>query len=250
MRIGLFDSGIGGLTVLKEFLKVNTSNDYIYVGDTKRVPYGSKSSANIKLFARQIVDFLITQKVDMIVIACGTVTAVAINELKSSYGIPIYGVIEPTCDYINQSDSKHIGIIATNATIKSKEWDKRISNKQVTGIKTPLLVPIIEEGCANEQVIDLVLDMYLKEFKGIDALVLGCTHYPLLDNKINDYFNNHVKVINMGAVSAERLLTKDVSNTGNIDLYFTDMTDEMNNFIDDYLSPYQYHTHITSLEQE
>lgn len=248
MKIGLFDSGIGGLTVLKEFLKVNTSNDYIYVGDTKRVPYGSKSSENIKLFAKQIVDFLITQKVDMIVIACGTVTAVAINELKNNYGIPIYGVIEPTCEYINNNNFDHVGIIATNASIKSKEWDKRITNKQVTGIKTPLLVPIIEEGCPNNQVVDLVLDMYLKDFSKIDALVLGCTHYPLLDDKINDYFNNQIKVINMGQISAERLLEPDQCKNSNIDLYFTDMTEEMNNFIDNYLKPYHYQIHITSLE--
>lgn len=247
MKIGLFDSGIGGLTVLKEFLKVNASNDYIYVGDTKRVPYGSKSSDNIKLFARQIVDFLIDQKVDMIIIACGTVTAVAINDLKQEYQVPIYGVIEPTCEYINNQNFDNVGIIATNATINSQEWNRRL-NCPVRGVKTPLLVPIIEEGCSDPSVIDLVLKMYLKELGDIDALVLGCTHYPLLAKKINQYYNNKTEIIDMGKISAETLLTSGKKDQGQINLYFTDITTEMNQFITNYMKPYKYNIRIANLE--
>ena len=231
--IGIFDSGVGGLTVLNEYLRVLPNENYIYFGDTARLPYGSKSEQTIIEYSKQIADFLISKDVKMIVIACGTASAIAYNTLKNFYNIPILNIITPTAQKLY---AKSIGVIATKATIRNGAWEKEITkfspNSQITSIACPLFVPIIEEGLANSKIADLAIAEYLSKFKNIDALILGCTHYPILKDKIEDTIGKNVEIINPGTYSAEyaKKFLEDTnslntSNTsGKIDFYSSDDT--------------------------
>ena len=229
MKIGMFDSGVGGLTVLKEFLKISPNNEYIYFGDTKRVPYGGKSKENITLFSIEIIDFLIKQNVDIIIAACNTVSAVCLNEIKNNYGIKIIGVIEPTVDYILKTDYKSIGIIGTKATVQSKVYTKILEKNNINTFNKacPLFVPVIEENIQTDLIIDSIVDLYLSEFKNIDlnAMVLACTHYPIIEDKIKKYLHN-IDIINPAYQTAEYAKKYIVSDNhkGNVKFYFTDIT--------------------------
>lgn len=212
MKIGLFDSGVGGLTVLKEFVKQMPENDYIYFGDTKRVPYGSKSEDTIKKFSKQIVDFLIEKDVEYIVVACGTVSAVALDYLNETYPqIPVKGVIEPTSRFFKDKETScKIGILGTKTTINSGRWEKEIkkSNRFITYSRAcPLFVPLVEEGITQGIIVEEIIKMYLNNFKKlkIEYIVLGCTHYPLLSNGISKYFGEKVKLINPGEETAKHI---------------------------------------------
>lgn len=198
--IGVFDSGLGGLTVLSELKKVMPNESFIYFGDTARVPYGSKSKQTIIEYSKEIVNFLIKQDVKMIIIACGTASSLAYEELKNEFNIPIIDVISPTANNLRSSD---IGIIATKASIKSNVWKEQLllHNKK-SNIYTkacPLFVPIVEEGLTNSNIADDAINLYLQSFKSkkIKHLILGCTHYPLLEKKIKEYMTSKVEVINI-----------------------------------------------------
>lgn len=203
--IGIFDSGLGGLTVLQEYINQMPNEDYIYFGDNARVPYGSKSKETIIEYSRQIVRFLISQNVKMVVIACGTASANAFEELKKEFDIPIQTVIEPTAKAIK--DNK-IGIIATRATILSKAWENAIHkynpNCETSSKACPLFVPIAEENLENTEISKLAVKMYLSDFidKKIENLILGCTHYPLLINDIRDFLPEKIKLTNINFYSA------------------------------------------------
>lgn len=211
--IGIFDSGLGGLTVLQEYVKQMPNEDYIYLGDNARVPYGSKSKETIIEYSKQIVKFLISQNVKMIVIACGTASANAFEELKKEFDIPIQTVIEPTAKAIKD---KKVGIIATKATIASKAWENAI-HKYNPECKTiaqacPLFVPIAEENLVSSEISKLAVKMYLSDFidEKIENLILGCTHYPILFNDIKDFLPNEIKLTNVNIYSAlesKKLLT-------------------------------------------
>ena len=220
MRVGLFDSGIGGLTVLKTLIKKYPLNDYIYFGDTKNIPYGSKSIDKLKELARQNVEFLLRFNVDVIVIACGTVSSNCLSYLKELYDVKIIDIISPTIKYLNASNYNNILVMATEATINSRKNKKSI-NKNVFEVATPKLVPMIESKKLDN--IDIVLNDYLSLYKKkIDSLVLGCTHYPLLRNDIVDVVGQNVDIIDMSD-----LLVLDNSGNGNMSIYFSDVNDKL-----------------------
>jgi glutamate racemase len=192
--IGIFDSGVGGLTVFKEIEKVLPGENLIYFGDTAHVPYGSKSKATVLKFSTDNILFLLQKKVKMVVVACNTASALALDHLKDIFSIPILGVIEAGANKALQiSKNKKIGIIGTTATIKSKSYEREIYKKakkaKVYTQSCPLFVPMVENSMLSGDIVDQVVALYLKEFKnkGIDTLVLGCTHYPLLKHAIARY---------------------------------------------------------------
>lgn len=189
MRIGVIDSGIGGLTVLKELIKNYPNNQYIYYGDTLNNPYGNKNKYELFKLSKKMIDYLVSEDVELVVIACGTISVNVYQELKEVSSIKLYSVMEPVFKYINSHQEK-IGIIATEMTIKSGIFSN-LDYKRAC----PMFVPLIEKREYNE--IDKYIDEYLKDCY-VDTLIMGCTHYPIIENKINKYFNNKVKLINMG----------------------------------------------------
>lgn len=216
MRVGIFDSGIGGLTVLKTLINKYPKNDYIYYGDTLNLPYGSKTKEELQELSKCDVEFLLSKNVDIIIIACGTVSSNCLAYLKSNYFIPIYDIISPTIKYLNNSNKSNIGIIATERTIDSHIFKNNLQ-KEIYEIKTPKLVPLIENN--NLENINNILDEYLKEYKNkIDILVLGCTHYPIIKDHINNYFNNKIEILDMSYPLVDKL-TED--NTSSINIYFS-----------------------------
>lgn len=209
LPIGVFDSGLGGLTVVKEIRKRLPHENIIYVGDTARVPYGTKSPATIRRYALQISFFLIQRRVKAIVVACNTVSAVALNALRA-LPIPVYGVIEPGARAaVLGSDSMRIGVIGTPATVGSHAYKtaiQRYSPKaQVWETACPLFVPLVEEGWTDRAVTRQVAREYLAPVlaRNVDALVLGCTHYPLLKNVIGRVAGPSVRLIDSAEETAK-----------------------------------------------
>ena len=200
--IGVFDSGVGGMTVLKELMKTLPNENFVYFGDTKRFPYGSKSKESIIELTKNGIEFLISKGMKLVVIACGTATSQALEEVKDLYNIPIVGVITPTVNYIKETGKKQIGVIATAGTIRSKGWENAIINAiddaNVQSIACPLLAPMVEEGWNDNKIAELAIREYLKPFNKIDAIILGCTHYPLLTNVIKKQIGKKVEIINIG----------------------------------------------------
>lgn len=206
--IGVFDSGIGGLTVLAELLKDFPSERFIYVGDTARVPYGAKSQETVLEYSKQITDFLLKQKVKMIVAACNTASALAVPTLKKKIPVPLLGVVEATAQAAALASPRGpIGVIATKATIASsvysKELKKYAPQAKVLAQACPLFVPLVEEGWFDHPVTRQVVKIYLeKMMKGRpQALILGCTHYPMLKKVIADIVGGTVLVDSPRAVA-------------------------------------------------
>lgn len=212
--IGVFDSGVGGLTVAREIMRQLPGENMIYFGDTARVPYGSKSKDTIIKYSRQIVRFLMTKNVKAIVVACNTATALALKELQKENAIPVIGVIEPgAITAAKTTQTKNIGVVATESTIKSgmyttflRELDPQIT---VVSKACPLFCPLVEEGWTDDRVTDEVIARYLHELKDyeIDSLILGCTHYPLLRSAIGRYMGEDVKLVNPAYETAKSLRT-------------------------------------------
>lgn len=231
--IGMFDSGCGGLTVLKEYMKLMPNENYVYYGDTAHLPYGDKSKEKIIEFSRKIVEFLIAKNVKMIIIACGTASAQAFKTIQNEYKIPIKNIITPTAQNINV---KNIGVIATKGTIKSKAWENAIKkynpNANIISLACPLFVPIVEEGFADSKIADYAVKEYISKFKDkkISSLILGCTHYPILSEKIQKEIGKNVKLINAGTISAfdtqkylkENNLETSQKQSGTIDFFTSD----------------------------
>lgn len=186
--IGVFDSGFGGLTVLRELLNVLPGADYLYFGDTARLPYGSKSAHTVAKYAISSTRFLERQGAEMLVIACNTATALALDEIRQASSVPVIGVVEPGAQRAAEiSRSKKAAVIATEATIASHAYQKALAQRGITAAEKacPLLVPLVEEGWVEHPVTEQVAHIYLDEvFRdgagGADVLLLGCTHYPLL----------------------------------------------------------------------
>lgn len=222
MRVGVFDSGIGGLTVLKTLYKNYPNNEYIYFGDTINLPYGSKTKEELIELSKKDVEFLLSKKVDIIFIACGTVSSNCINYLKENYTIPIYDIITPTINYLNQSNYQNIGIIATERTIDSHVFKNNL-NKSVIEIKTPDFVPTIENN--KYDILDNLIDKYLSSYKDkVDILVLGCTHYPIIKDNLNKYLGNKIKLLDM----SELLLDKLNNNiNSSIDIYYSKLSNTL-----------------------
>ena len=204
-RLGVFDSGLGGLTVLNEICKYNTGLDVVYFGDTARVPYGSRTVETITRYAEQDVRFLLSQGVEAILIACGTVSTNCLPALTKSFSLPIVGVIDAGCQAaLRSSRTKRIGVIGTRATINSRAYEHRIRelcpDAQTWGVECPLFVPLIENGFApDDPITELTVDRYLSQFKGagVDTIIMGCTHYPFLAKTLQKHMPD-VSVINVG----------------------------------------------------
>ena len=224
MRVGVFDSGIGGLTVLKNIYRHYPNNEYIYFGDTLNLPYGNKTKEELNNLSSLDVEFLLSKKVDMIIIACGTISSNCIDYLKNKYNIPIYDIISPTINYLNNSNYQNIGVIATNATINSHIFKNNL-NKNIYEIATPDFVPIIENN--KQEDLTKTIDKYLKDYQNkIDILVLGCTHYPIIKEDINKYFNNQVKLLDMSELLLDKL---DNDNKSGINIYYSKLNDTIIN---------------------
>ena len=223
MRIGLFDSGVGGLTVLRSLVDRYPNNEYIYYGDTLNNPYGSKSIDELLELASKNIEFLLEKGAEVIVVACGTVSSNGIFYLRDKYKIRIYDVISNTLEYLNNDDSRKILIIGTERTIDSHIFKNNV-DKCVIEMATPLLVPAIEN---NEFMkIDNILDDYLLNYSDIDTIVLGCTHYPIISKNIDNYYNGMVKIVNMGEIIKIDNLVDSVSS---IKLYFSKIDDNIIN---------------------
>lgn len=206
--IGIFDSGLGGLTVVKEVIKLLPNEKIIYFGDTARVPYGPKSEKVIIRYAKEILRFLLSKNVKMIVIACNTATAMALEEIRKEADIPIIGVIYAgSRKAIRTTTNKNIGVIGTQGTINSNSYLKEI-NKLEKGINVyqkacPLFVPLIEEGMLDDSITLEIVHRYLDDLKTkIDTLVLGCTHYPLIKDTIKKAVNNNIILIDSAEETA------------------------------------------------
>lgn len=201
--IGVFDSGLGGLTVLKELIKLLPNEDFIYLGDTARVPYGTRSSETIKRFSDEDVKFLLSKNVKAVVIACNTSSAVAYTYIKNKYkSTPIFEVIKPASMEAVRNGNK-IGVIGTNATVKSQAYTRIINNQsmkvKVTEIACPLLVPFIEEGEVDGIALKTIVRKYISNFGAkINVLIMGCTHYPIIENIIKMEVGRNVSLINPG----------------------------------------------------
>lgn len=208
--IGVFDSGIGGLTVVKRIASALPTEDIVYFGDTARVPYGSKSNATVIEYSIQDAKFLINKNVKVIVVACNTSSSVAIDELKNTFHVPVIGMIEPGAQFaINSTKSGRIGVIGTRATIKNQAYSSAIKkinpDIEVFEKACPLFVPLAEEGWMNHKAAYDIAEEYFKDLKklNIDTLVLGCTHYPILAKVIQDVIGDSVTLIDSGIASAE-----------------------------------------------
>lgn len=217
MPIGVFDSGMGGLTVMREIMRQIPNERIIYFGDTARVPYGSKSRETVTRYSRQIVRFLQTQKVKAIVVACNTASAYALDDLEKEIDIPIIGVVRPGAKTAAEATRNgQIGVIATAGTIGSGIYTTYIRqlkpDVQVTGKACPLFVPLVENGRVHrgDVVIETVVAEYLAPLKaaGVDTLILGCTHYPLLEEVIGAYMGPEVTLIDSGAEAANLASTQ------------------------------------------
>jgi len=210
--IGVFDSGIGGLTVVKELNKLLPNEKIIYFGDTARVPYGNKSKETVVHYSLQIAYFLLKKKIKMLVVACNTASSVSLPTLKRHLHIPIIGVIEPGAKTASSiSQTMKIGVIGTLGTVKSNSYKKALHRHngkiQVTQHPCPLFVQLAEEGWHNNIIAQNVSDEYLKVFRGkkIDTLILGCTHYPLLKSVIQKSVGNKVDLIDSGRETAKEV---------------------------------------------
>lgn len=212
--IGVFDSGVGGLTVVREIMRQTPSERIVYFGDTARVPYGSKSKNTILRYSRQIIRFLRTQNVKAIVVACNTASALALPDIQKELDIPIIGVVQPGAKVAAETTiRKKVGIIGTEATVDSAIYTHMIQSVspdiQVIGKACPLFTPLVEEGWLKDPVTELVAARYLDTFKGsgIDTLILGCTHYPLLRSLIGKLMGQDVQLVNPAYETASALKT-------------------------------------------
>jgi glutamate racemase len=200
--IGIFDSGLGGLTVLKELMLHLPSESIIYFGDSGRAPYGTKSSDTIRKFAFQDVRFLMSLDIKMLVIACNTASAHSYEAIRDEFNIPVVEVVRPgAVAGVNETVNNRVGVIGTSATIASGVYDRAIKSLDtsihIVSKACPLFVNLVEEGWWDNEVAFMTASQYLQEFKGedIDTLILGCTHYPLLGNTIAKVVGSHVRLV-------------------------------------------------------
>ena len=209
--IGVFDSGFGGLTVLRALLRLNPNADYFYFGDTARLPYGSKSTETVARYAVGASHFLEQQGAQTLVIACNTATALALDKIIQAAKVPVVGVVEPGTERASaESQNKKVVVIGTEATVSSHAYLKALEARGVQAREKacPLLVPLVEEGWIDHPVTEEVARIYLKEafadeFKSADVLLLGCTHYPLIAPVLHKVAPKHVKIVDSADATAD-----------------------------------------------
>ena len=211
MKVGVFDSGIGGITVVKSLLEHQLFEEIIYFGDTARVPYGSKDKNTIIRYAIEAVEFFKNFELDLIIVACNSVSAYALSEMQESATCPVIGVVEAgilaTANAIENRDSDVL-IIGTNATINSKAYTSGLQELAFTQLQakaTPLFVPLVEEGLFSGEILDATIVHYFKEITTPRAIILGCTHFPLISDSLYRYFGEETKLIHSGDAIVELL---------------------------------------------
>lgn len=212
--IGVFDSGLGGLTVVRELRRQLPQEAIVYYGDLARLPYGTKSAAQIRRFSLENTQFLLQKRIKALVIACNSSSSAAFGTLKRRFSLPILGVIEPAVEAsLAWSRTKRIGVIGTPATIESHVYEEALRRRdpkvQVFTQSCPLFVPLVEEGWLDGGVTERVIEKYLKplQAKAIDTLILGCTHYPLLAEKIQAFLGSRVQLVDSAAPTVTRLVS-------------------------------------------
>lgn len=213
--IGIFDSGVGGLTVANAIRQVLPNENLIYYGDTSHLPYGDKSPETIRFYAKGITKFLLKQDCKVIVIACNSASANAfetVSELAAEKGVVVLNVIDPVVKHVTEECSyKHIGVIGTKSTINSDTYQKKIINNKkgviVSSLATPLFVPMIEEGFIFDDISNAIIRTYLArhEISDIESIILGCTHYPIIKNQISKFYNFAIDVIDSSKIIAHSL---------------------------------------------
>ncbi|MBO5513466.1 MAG: glutamate racemase [Mogibacterium sp.] len=261
--IGVFDSGLGGLTTVAELQRLLPEERVIYIGDTARTPYGSKSPETIKKFAGQIVDYLIRHNVKMIIIACNTATAIALDDLRKKYpAVPIIGVIEPTVKKVVNDGCTKVGVIATKATVSSDVYGKELRamapDIEVHSTACPAIVPLIEEGLTDTKIMELTVQHYLDSFvkdHDFEHLILGCTHYPLVAGHIHKLYpglklySSSEEVVNE---AAEILRERDMLASGSEfkDRYYaSDISDNFIAMVDMLFKDTDFKIHLLMLEE-
>ncbi|MEK7617155.1 MAG: glutamate racemase [Patescibacteria group bacterium] len=209
--IGIFDSGIGGLTVAKEIIKVLPNESIIYLGDTARVPYGTRSKEVITQFAKELTNFLLKRNIKVLIVACNTISAVALDEVEKISPVPVIGVVKPAVNRaVKVTLNKKVGVIGTSGTVSSKAYDSEIKlldpGIEVFSVGCPLFVPLAEEG-VNGKATKLIAEDYLDEIikSEVDTLVLGCTHYPLLLDIISQTVGPTVNLVDSAEPTAKQL---------------------------------------------
>ncbi len=239
--VGIFDSGVGGLTVAKAITQLLPNENLIYFGDTSHLPYGDKSPETIKSYASGITRFLLNQQCKVIVIACNSVSANALDEVKEIAGpqIPVLNVIDPVVEYVTLENAYgKVGVIGTKSTINSNTYPHKITGTKkgmsVSSLATPLFVPMIEEGFIFDDISNAIIRTYLskQELENIESLILGCTHYPIIKNQISKYYNFNIDIIDSSQIVAkalQRLLVQhNLLNQGNASakhkFYVSDIT--------------------------
>jgi glutamate racemase len=239
--LGIFDSGVGGLTVVRAVQELLPAENILYLGDTARLPYGSKSPETIRQFADEDVRFLIGHGVKAVVVACNTATAHALPRLLEHYRVPILGVIEPGVEAaLADPKAERIGVIATRGTIASHAYQHALAQRRtglvIHGQAAPLLVPLVEENWVNHPAARLILNTYLEPLvdKGIDTLLLACTHYPLLIPVLRELLPPDLRLVDSASTCAEHLkreltrlgLLASGMQAGKLELYLTDLSEQ------------------------
>ena len=236
--IGVFDSGFGGLTVLRELMRLVPGADYLYFGDTARLPYGSKSVHTVAKYAISSIHFLERQGAEMLVIACNTATALAFDEIRAATRLPVTGVVEPGAQRVAEiSKTRKAAVIATEATISSHAYDRALRRRGIMAIEKacPLLVPLVEEGWLEHPVTEQVVHIYLDEvFKdgagGADVLMLGCTHYPLLRPVLRRVAPPDVQIVDSAESTAQQVAAQlggsNGTGTGSLRCFATDSVEK------------------------
>jgi glutamate racemase len=214
--LGVFDSGVGGLTVLKSLVEKLPHENFIYLGDTARVPYGSKPLEMVRGFAKEISLELISRGVKGIVIACNTASSASLPTLADELPVPVWGVVEPGVEAAKKVSRGHVGILATPGTVKSRAYQNRLENAGLTvwAKACPLFVPIVEEGISDGQIAQLVAEHYLSDRPDLDTVILGCTHYPALKHILHIVLGDEVTLVD----SAEEIANVVAQDLGKMHL--------------------------------
>jgi glutamate racemase len=235
--IGVFDSGIGGLTVLRALLERLPAESFVYFGDTARVPYGNRSAQTVTKYALETTLFLLQKGVKAMVVACNTVSATCLDLLSTSFRAPVIGVIEPcAAEAVRHTRSGHVAVIGTAGTIASGAYERELrahdAGLRITTVACPLFVPLVEEGYTEHAMTGLAVREYLAPLKGtdIDTLILGCTHYPFLRAAIAGYLGPQVQLVDSGPATADHLqrllrerdLVTRATSPGNVTYYLSD----------------------------
>lgn len=238
--IGIFDSGLGGLTCVKEVMKIMPGEDIIYFGDTGRVPYGARSAEQIVKYVRQDINFLKTFDIKYIIIACGTASSAALPMIRGEYETEITGVLYPASKKALESTKNgRIGVIGTQGTVRSGKYTQQLKefdpSLKVTEVACPLFVHLVENGHTDSLPAKLIAEEYLEKIKkaDVDTLILGCTHYPLLKNIIAEILGDKVRLIDSGAAAAgfakaemeEKGLLSDEKTGGTVKYFVSDITE-------------------------